>query len=161
WYTAFMYDWSSVPAGKHGMSVLRVPEDADDLATQLAVQGGPQQGHRHLDYVDFHSYPAYPLNPDVVASRDAMQRIFPGSIVVLGEFGYNTLGPADEAAQRDAVATITSTARAASVPYYLNWMLWDDTPGAPLHYGWGYNPHLPKDVLGSVAAAAAIFPNAD
>ena len=162
WYLSYLYDWSAIPAGKRGASVLQVPADVDDLKFQLQTGGGPLQGNRPLDYVDYHSYPAVNHNPNIEASYDAVKSRFPSSTVLLGEFGRATAGPADEGAQQLTVLDVMSRARAKGIPYYLNWMFWDKTPGTdPVSTAWGYDPHSPKDVLGGASSLLGLLDNPD
>jgi hypothetical protein len=162
WYLTYLYDWSAIPAGKRGVSVLRVPADVDDLKYQLQVGGGPMQGNRSLDYVDFHSYPAVNHNANIEASYDAVKSRFPGSTVLLGEFGRTTASPADEGPQQQTVLNLMSRALAKGIPYFMNWMLWDKTPGTdPASTAWGYDPHSPKDVLGGASDLLGLVDNPD
>ncbi|HUA79928.1 MAG TPA: hypothetical protein VL997_06115 [Dyella sp.] len=93
WYISFVYDWSHIPDGKRGESVLNVPSDSADLAETLATASGPKLGTRRLDYVDFHSYinknsyPNYSSNVPA-ASASSLRSAFPGATVLMGEFGY-------------------------------------------------------------------------
>jgi hypothetical protein len=159
-YLTYLYDGSAVPMGKRGVSLLNVAHDLDDLRHQLDSAVGPELGRRRLDFVDFHSYPPG-LNPDVKASRDAVQALFPDSTVLLGEFGGEAATAAAEDAQQQVVVDVVAKARANGVPYYLNWMLWDDTPAPSLKFAWAYDRHRPKNALGAVVAASSLVANAD
>lgn len=163
WYLTYLYDWSNVPAGKRGVSVLQVPEDVNDLQYQLSVGTGPQQGSRHLEYVDFHSYPAFPANPNIEGSYDYVKSKFPNSIVLLGEFGRTALNQSEEQAQQSTVLDVATRARNKGIPYYLNWMLWDNNACLTSNAcpSFGYNPNSPRDVLGGMSSLLNIVQNPD
>ena len=162
WYLTYLYDWSAIPAGKRGVSVLHVPQDVDDMKSQLQTGGGPNLGNRPLDFVDYHSYPAVNHNSNIEAAYDIVKSRFPSSTVLLGEFGRTNTGPADEGAQQQTVLDLMSRARAKGIPYYLNWMFWDRVPGSdPVGTAWGYDPHSPKNVLGGASDLLGLVDNPD
>ncbi|QWP77984.1 hypothetical protein J5226_06155 [Lysobacter sp. K5869] len=138
-----------------------------------------------------------PLHGDIEAKYDEVRsRFAPGTQVVLGEFGRPALAqedpdeepggyptqcrelPADpdpdrrwdEPRQRATELDLIGRAAAKGIPYFLHWMLWDDTPARldfdptnPRHqvYGYGYGPHAPKDVVGALAERYGLVANAD
>jgi hypothetical protein len=171
WYISSLYDWTNIPDGKRGISVLRVPEDANNLAYVLANASGPKLGTRRLDYVDFHSYvtpqsfPNYSSNTPTVAAPQ-LRSIFPDATVLLGEIGYET----DDSSPNGSTATLnqeTATlqtihdAQNAGVSYYLNWLLWDAISVYAQTPTFGTHPNSPRDVLGGVSAALGIASNPD
>jgi hypothetical protein len=157
WYLTFLHDWSAIPRGKHGCSVLRVPEDVDDLLYQLTAGGGPEQGRRRLDYVDFHSYPDQGVNAYIESCYDYVRSKFPDSTVIAGEFGYRSESEAEQSA---GVTDLTRRSKSKGIPYCLNWLLWDDhSIGGFANTTWGYNPDTPKHVLGTMAAEVGLLAN--
>ncbi|KWS05059.1 hypothetical protein AZ78_2609 [Lysobacter capsici AZ78] len=198
YYFRTIYSESAIPAGKRGISILDVPADISSanwhsIPKQLEVLGGT------LSHVEFHSYPTVPkagcpLHGDIESVYDQMRAAFPASTkIVLGEFGRATTqafdpapdaGPYlpqcntseqpdrrwDEPRQRQTELDLIGRAAAKGIPYYLHWMLWDNTPKSddfnpanPNHqvYGYGYGPHAPKDVIGALAERRGRVPNAD
>jgi hypothetical protein len=160
WYLTFMHDWSTIPRGKHGCSVLHVPSDIDGLLRQLA-ESGPEQGRRRLDYVDFHSYPSHGagVNAEIESSYDYVRSKFPDSVIIVGESGYLS---ADETKQANGVIDLMQRCKAKGIPYCLNWMLWDDHSiggGGGNSTTWGYDKHTPKAVLGRMAADVGLLVN--
>lgn len=201
YYFRTMYSESDIPQGKRGISILNTPHDIKpasenwkSVPSQLAVLKGS------LAYVDFHSYPHVPkencpLHWDIETTYDNMQSAFPGSIVVLGEFGRRAIGQQDpepdegpypwpectppntpqqrswdEPSQTAAELDLIARSATKAIPYYLHWMLWDNTPKpvsppqerAELQvYGYGYSPHAPKDVIGALAELRGKVANAD
>lgn len=171
WYISFLYDWTNIPDGKRGVSVLRVPDDANNLSYVLANAPGPKLGTRRLDYVDFHSYitpqsfPGYASNTPANAAP-VLQSFFPDATVLLGEFGYETNdsspnGSTDTLNQESATLQTINDAQNAGVSYYLNWLLWDAIGLDAQTPAFGANHNSPRDVLGSVAAALGIVSNPD
>jgi hypothetical protein len=162
-YVTFLHDWSAIPRGKHGVSVLHVPADVDDLQYQLATGGGPELGRRRLDFVDFHVYPnpkaENAVNPNLEDSFDYIVQKFPGSTPLVGEFGYFSVF---EDHQWAVVNDLTSRCKTKGIAYYLNWLLWDDhTNGGFASTPWGYDVHTPKRVLGAMAAQVGLLANSN
>ncbi len=156
-YAASLYDTSGVPAGKRGYSVLRVPEDAKALKSQL----GPQ---RPLNFVEFHSYPAVnpPANADIESCHDQIQAAFPNSTILLGEFGRRCDKPGEEMAQQTTTVDLAARARRKGIPYFLHWMLWDNAPPFPDQTaGWGYRASSLKDVYGGMCQLLNLCANPD
>lgn len=166
-YLRYLYDYSAIPAGKRGVSVLHVPADSDLLATEL-------QG-RVLQFVDYHSYPRL-AHANIESAYDAVRAKFPSAIIPLGEFGEvcvvrNPLEPCiegkttyntTEAVQTSTVMDLINRSIAKGIPYYLQWMLWDNTPIAvDQKTALGYSPHEPKDALGAVAEKFSLVLNPD
>jgi len=160
WYLTFLYDWSAVPEGKRGCSVLHVPYDVDDMKYQLGISP-PGGVARRLDFVDYHSYPAYPHNPDIEYCYDYCQGKFPDSTIILGEYGRVCGDSSEEAAQEATVLDVTGRAITKGICYYMNWMLWDETPGPGASTAWGYTPDSPKDVLGGMSDVLNLALNPD
>lgn len=171
WYISFLYDWSSVPDGKRGESVLNAATDGPDLATALNTSAGPKLGNRRLDYIDFHSYmtpqtyPGYESNtPSEAAST--LRSIFPDATLVMGEIGYQTgdtspNGSSDTLQQEQATLSMINDAKEAGASYYLNWLIWDAIAQSQRTPAFGANPNAPRDVLGGVAAALGLLYNPD
>ena len=148
-YLRILYDLGRAPAGKRGISVLEVPVDVDAGAHSLKNE----IKSRFLDYVDFHSYPATaqcPFNADVGQVYGYIKSKFPGSVIVLGEYGGRALQQEDlsaasgrncdgvfahvrwdEPQQVEVESAVINGSRGSSIPYVLHWMLWDYTPAAP------------------------------
>lgn len=171
WYITFLYDWSNVPDGKRGVSVLNAATDGPDLAFALNASAGPKLGNRHLDYIDFHSYmtpqsyPGYQSNTPSQAAT-TLKSIFPSATLVMGEFGYQTgdtspNGSSDTLQQEQATLSSINDAREAGVSYYLNWLIWDAIAQSARTPAFGANPNAPRDVLGGVAAALGLLYNPD
>ncbi|WP_266157986.1 hypothetical protein [Dyella silvatica] len=171
WYISFLYDWSNVPDGKRGVSVLNAAPDAADLAFALNNAAGPKLGTRHLDYVDFHSYITPQTYPNYVSNTPSqaaatVKSIFPDAAIVMGEFGYQTgdtspNGSADTLQQQRATLNAINDAQQAGVSYYLNWLIWDAIAPAQRTPAFGANPNSPRDVMGGVSAALGILYNPD
>ena len=168
WYLTYLYDWSAVPKGKRGCSIMHIHKDEHDLRHQLEIGGGPEKGRRYLEYVAYHSYPALGHNPDIEGSYDSVKSQFPDSTVLLGEFGC-TSDPSeerkqhdDELAQQNMVLDIATRVRNKRIPYYLNWLLWDAIHAQPHRVtSFGSNPHIPKDVLGGISSLLSLVKNPD
>jgi hypothetical protein len=159
WYVTFLHDWSAIPRGKHGISVLGVPADVDDLQYQLANGGGPELGRRRLDYIDFHVYPDQGVNANVEDCFDHIVQKLPGCTPLVGEFGYLS---AVEDHQWAGVDELTSRCKTKGIAYYLNWLLWDDhSIGGFANTPWGYDMHTPKRVLGGMAAKVGLLANSN
>jgi hypothetical protein len=165
-YVRHLYDNVAVPPGKRAESVLVVSEDVSPADAPF-VSG---LGGRHLDYVNFHSYPGsdIPLNPNIESSYDDMVAKLSDSTIFLGEFGRSTpknddgtIDQAAEDAQRATVVDIINRAKLKRIPYYLHWMLWDDSPPSSKPIGLGYEPHQPKDALGSALPLTSRLRNSD
>jgi len=154
-YLIHMYDNCGVPQGKHGVSIMRVSSDLDYLVSSL--------DGRRLDCVEFHSYPYYPINSDIPDCYATMKGEFPDSTVLVGEFGRPCEDSSEEADQQDDVLDIAADCITEDIPYYLHWMLWDETPGpnGTGAVGWGYDPHSAKDVLGGMSELLNLIPNPD
>jgi hypothetical protein len=163
WYVSFMYDWSVVPAGRRGVSILNAPQDAQTLANVLAQDPQPNLPPRSLQFVDFHSYPALSANANIELAYDAVKASFPTATVMIGEFGRSASATVDEPAQQTTILDILSRAQVKDIPYLLHWMLWDYAPPAPDQVaGMGYSsPHRPKSVMGGVSTTLNLVPNAD
>jgi len=157
-YLNYLYDHSAVPRGKRGVSVLAVAHETSALKASL--------GMRHLDYVEFHSYPGG-SNPEVLTAYNTLLRGFPNSTVVLGEFGHATNGTCsdpslEEGSQSQTVAGRILQARAAKIPYFVHWMLWNYVPPYSDHVsGLGYDAHCPKDAFGTVISLTSRLSNPD
>jgi hypothetical protein len=108
------------------------------------------------------------------APNDQVEETFPylsaGCGTSIPPFPDSTSRKWDEAGQKETVKDIISIATTKSIPYYLHWMLWDNSPPVQVTsdldpaaqiYGMGYGPHLPKDVLGWVAERFSMIPNSD
>lgn len=171
WYISFVYDWTDIPDGKRGVSVLHVPSDSDDLAFALAASGGPKLGIRRLDYVDFHSYidsksyPNYSSNTPSQAAA-SLRSTFPGATVLMGEFGYSVSptsqnGSSDAITQEKADLQTINDAKAAGVSYYLHWLLWDAIAPSASSTSFGNNPSTPRNVLGGVSSVLNLASNPD
>lgn len=148
WYLTFLYDWSHIPAGKRGVSILHVADqvsnDTADLRYQLAAGAS-----RHLDFVGFHSYPQISLNSNIEWSYDYVKSTFPDSTVLLDEFGYPANSPGEEGTQRDVLLDIMTRARNHQIPYYLNW-LFDGDVFNQSDYSWSYSGRdNPKHIMGA------------
>jgi len=158
WYTRYMYDWTATPKGKMSISVLTVPDDLDDMATELAVS--PPAGGRFLSYLDFRDYPPAELIESIEDAHDDCKAAFPDTTVFLGEFGYNCSNSSQESAQQSTELGIVEDALTEDLPYMLHWMLWDDSPEDDVH-GWGYSENSPKDVMGGMSEALQLVLNPD
>jgi hypothetical protein len=159
WYVTFLHDWSAIPRGKHGISVLKVPDDVDDLQYQLANGGGPELGRRRLDFVDFHVYPDQGANANAEDCFNHIVEKFPGCTPLVGEFGYLSVV---EDQQWAGVDELTSRCKTKGIAYYLNWLLWDDhSIGGFANTPWGYDVHTPKRVLGGMAAKVGLLANSN
>ena len=170
WYISFLYDWTHIPDGKRGESVLRATNDGGDLATALSTAAGPKLGTRRLDYIDFHSYvdaqsyPGYVSNPPA-QSATTLRNLFSGATVLMGEFGYQAVYPTSNGStetlrQQTSALSIINDAKAAGVSYYLNWELWDNSQ-SQLVTAFGAAPNAPRDVLGGVASSMSLVANSD
>jgi hypothetical protein len=171
WYISFMYDWSHVPDGKRGVSVLNAPSDAQDLSNTLNTAAGPKLGTRRLDYVDFHSYkdpqsyPNYVSNAPIQVAPQ-VQAIFPSSTLLMGEMGYqidasSPNGSTDTLTQQTAELATINDAKTAGLSYYLNWLLWDGKDLPPIETSFGSTPNTPRDLLGGVSGAFSLIANPD
>ncbi|MHB1843967.1 MAG: hypothetical protein ACYCWW_03905 [Deltaproteobacteria bacterium] len=153
-YVRGMYDPLPIPPGKRGLSLLNVGTDTGPLSQQLEC--------RQLDYVDFHVYPQSSENVPLGTSYATVSSAFPGSVTLVGELGQGAPDASYEGAQQSVVLGVASQARGAGVPYFLNWMLWDDAPPAANQiFGVGYAADQAKDLLGGLAATETLVPNAD
>ena len=203
WYFTNAFLWTDIPSDKIGISVLRVPEDVD--GSQWAVLQKLAVAEENITFIDFHSYPVVPsfncfLNPNIEATYDYIAQRFPGTTVIMGEFGrraitksevpqdngtYPSICPRgigtppsffepinrswDELSQDSTVSDLIERAAAKNIPYFLHWMLWDNSPrvdvpntdSAAQVYGIGYNPHKPKNILGTISALNSIISNPD
>jgi hypothetical protein len=153
-----------VPVGKRLVSVLRA--DPVRYKPENGVNDGQLLKNNlmgTLDFVDFHSYRPTGVNPyPPETSYDFLKgQLFPDATVLMGEFGGDSgPPPGDETAHKTAVLDYMVAARTSrppiapdGFPYYMNWMLWDRTPPlAEKARGLGFEPHMPKDALGTVAA---------
>jgi hypothetical protein len=157
-YLTYLYDNSTIPPGKRAVSVLSVANDVSALKSAL--------GSRHLDYVDFHSFPEG-NNPQVQTAYRTLVGAFRDSTVFLGEFGHATPGSciAPSPDEQSGIQTLASTigqARSNVIPYFLHWMLWDNAPPQPRQIrGLGYEPHCPKDALGGMLRLTSRLNNPD
>ncbi len=170
-YARAVYDRSHAPVGKRGFSTLMwSPWDGDhdvdveDLAYQLSLGGS-----RPLDFVEFHSYPAaadglagaYPV-PSVEAFYDEVKEDFPDAAVVLGESGHSAPDATVEQYQQSIVADLAIRSINKGIKYHLGWMFWDHTPGPEnQEFGWGDDPHTPKDVMGGLSSLLGSMHNPD
>jgi hypothetical protein len=103
YYFRTMYQFSTIPTQKLGISVLRVPEDIaasnwKSISTQLQVLRATLPEAK-LDYVGFHSYPTVPesrcpLHWQIEIAYNEMVNAFPNTLVVLSEFGRRATDPA-------------------------------------------------------------------
>lgn len=154
WYLTYLYDWSHIPAGKRGASVLNVPDDDADMQYQL--------GSRQLNFVDFHSYPDISFNSDIEGIYDRLRSMFPGATVLLGEFGWQS-NNGGEGRQQTEVINLANRARAKGIPYYLNWLLYDGIFGPSSGgYGWGdHDRHSPKNIMGGFSQVQHLVANGD
>jgi hypothetical protein len=155
WYVTFLYDWSNVPAGKRGVSVLQMNSDADDLQYQL--------GTRHIDFVEFHSYPAISFNSNIENCYDHMVALFPTTTVLLGEYGRQCPTTAEETAQKNTVVDLATRSINKGIPYFLNWMLWDGAISSATDHttAWGFSADSPKDALGAMTEKLNLVYNSD
>jgi hypothetical protein len=157
-YLKQIYDHSAIPRGKRAVSLLSVADHASGLKEAL--------GSRHIDYVEYHSYRGG-SNPLIPGGYDALVRKFPGSTVVLGEFGQLTPGSCRDPslAEQSQAQTVSSSiiqSRAAGIPYFVHWMLWDYAPPYQDQVlGLGYDANCPKDALGSVISLTSRLSNPD
>lgn len=158
WYCTFLYDWSHVPAGKRGISVLNVDptspntDDVNDLRYELGTT-------RTLDFVDFHSYVNF--NSDLERCYDSVKARFPSATVLVGEYGKSSddVGvQGGEAGQQAMVLDLCTRAKNKNIPYNLVWMFGDNTFG---NFGMAYNTYDPKDVLGGMSALNNLIYNPD
>ncbi|RKX35097.1 MAG: hypothetical protein DRP64_19560, partial [Verrucomicrobia bacterium] len=170
-YARALYDRSHAPAGKRGFSVLMwqprtgdYDVDSEDLAYQLS-KGGP----RPLDFVEFHAYPgaadgiegAYPV-PRADSFYDEVKDDFPNATIVLGESGHSAPDAKIEQYQQTLVADLATQCINKGFRYHLAWMFWDDTPDpGKQDFGWGDDPHTPKDVMGGLSALLGSMYNPD
>jgi len=168
-YACAVYDRSHAPAGKRGFSALMWQPwtgdhdiDIEDLAIQLG-------GGRPLDFVEFHAYPAaadglvgaYPV-PGIESFYDEVKEDFPNATVVLGESGHSAPDATVEQYQQTIVADLATRAINKGFKYHLGWMFWDHTPGPQYQeFGWGDDPHTPKDVMGGMSDLLGILYNPD
>jgi hypothetical protein len=170
WYISFFYDWTHVPDGKRGTSILD-PKDVPELVTALASSAGPKLGLRRLDYIDFHTYvtpSTYPNydrgTPESIATY--LRGQFPGTTVLMGEFGYETddaspNGSPETLKQQRVELMAINDAQIAGVSYYLNWLLWDAIGNDSLTPSFGRSPDAPRDVVGGVSAQLDLVYNPD
>jgi hypothetical protein len=155
YYFRTMYsEVTEIPQAKRGISILRAPQDIDSanwygVPSQLQVLDGS------LPHVEFHSYPVVPisrcpLHADVTSVKAQMAAAFPGSTILLGEFGRRAIEPTapthpnqsvtcgstpnpsadptwSEASQAETELALMTSAENAGIKY-LHWMLWDNTP---------------------------------
>jgi hypothetical protein len=148
-YVNYMYDHTPVPAGKRGISLCLMPEDANVLKQQL--------GWRTWDFIDFHSYPvpdgvgSVPVNANIQATYTQIKGLFPNATVLMGESGRQAPSSSYEAAQSITDLDILNHAQnVTGLAYYMNWTLWD-WPGLQNQaFGFGYNPNSRKDVMEAV-----------
>ncbi len=164
-YARAMYDRGHAPAGKRGISVLTWEPWTGDHDTNLIhlAQALSEGGSRPLDFVDVHSYPsasddliieypwAYPF-PDLETMYNMAEAVFPNAIVVVGESGHSAPDSTEEQEQQEVVLALATQAMNLGIKYHLGWMFWDDTPNPPnQEFGWGDDPHTPKDVMGGMS----------
>lgn len=75
----------------------------------------------------------------------------------------------DESGQETTVLDIMSRAKALKIPYFLQWMLWDNSPPTPVPttdpaaqvIAIGYSPNAPKDIFGGIATSLGLVSNGD
>lgn len=148
WYLTYMYRWSSVPAGRRGLSVLNIdPNDIwyDDPSDVRNQMNGAFGSSWHLDYIDFHSYfnQTGARNTNIQDSYRHTKGVFPDSTVLLGEFAYNLLSNGNEEGQQQTMTNVFNAVSEVQAPYYLHWTLVDG------RYGWASSDRdHARDVLG-------------
>ncbi|MHB9036512.1 MAG: hypothetical protein ACYC64_07575 [Armatimonadota bacterium] len=136
WYVRYMYDWSTIPAGKKGCSILSIPADSNSLYTEL--------GGRTLNYTAFSCYPG--LNETVSTAYNALRTRFPAAEVGMNEAGYDCPNSSYEAAQQSWVVSKFTDAANLNIPYRMHWSLWDTSTNPYNDMGWGYTQNSLKDV---------------
>lgn len=155
WYLRFLYDWSTIPSGKRGCSVRDVddtfPYAGDDVqALKVALDG------RTLNFVDYHSYPATPHNPNIEQCYDSVKNRFGTTTVLLGEFGREST----EQNQQATIVDVSTRARNKNIPYHLHWMFLDNAIFTNI-FGWAYTSHDPKHVMGGMSSLNGAIYNSD
>jgi hypothetical protein len=148
----------AVPSGKRAADVL-FPDEAPALARDLAAQGVT------LDVSEIHTYvtPQGGVNPDIVAAVRAVRGAFPGTRVVIGEFGAELCdNGGDEDVQAQAFVRAIGQADSASVDLFTNWGLWDynanGCPGSGGHWGFGYTADRPRNSMGRLVERQSALP---
>lgn len=154
----------SVPAGKRAADVL-FPAEAGRLRQDVADGGG------RLDVTEVHTYVGRTtsVNADIGAAVQQVRGAIPGARVVVGEFGVELCdNGGDEAVQADRVMTGLDQASAAGVDLLVNWTLWDYVAGGCVaadnrdgHWGLGYSPDQPRDVMGRIVERQSALPGGD
>jgi hypothetical protein len=157
-YLTYLYDHSAIPRGKRAVSVLSVKDNTSALKDAL--------GARHLDYLEFHSYPGG-FDPQVQGPYETLVEAFPDSTVLLGEFGQATPGSCSdpslaEGSQAQTITSKIAQAQSAGIPYFVHWMLWNYSPPyVDQIFGLGYDAHCPKDALGGLLPLTSLLSNPD
>ncbi|KRA16784.1 cellulase family glycosylhydrolase [Lysobacter sp. Root604] len=172
------------------------PTHWPSIPSQLQVLNGSLA---YVDFHSYPVMPSHrcPLHWDIEYVYDHIRsRFAAGTTVLLGEFGRAAIAqndPTDDSAnypgncprlpselsperywdeprQQATELDLIGRSGTKGIPYYLHWMLWDNTPKRadfaptdPDHqvYAYGYSPHAPKDVLGALAEQRGLIPNAD
>jgi hypothetical protein len=163
-YVNRVLDADILPKGKRGLSVRFVqecPYYCDPSISDTRVLSQELAG-RHLEYIDFHSYPRYPANPDIETCLEWARSDFPDAAVLMGEFGRLVDDSVFESDQQVVVLDLVDRAIAAELSYYLHFLQWDlVTANGRVMFGLGAGPHEPRDVLGGLTEKLSDFPNAD
>ncbi len=120
-YVAMVYDRTTAPRGKRGVSVMHASTDGADLAEALVG--------KQMDFVDVHGYDTLDLLDGAVRG---LRQKFPASAVIVGEFGRSAPDAQKERDQADHARQTLQTTSSLGVPITLAWELYDD-PRTPPH----------------------------
>lgn len=173
------------------------PTHWPSIPSQLQAMNGASLAY--VDFHSYPVMPSHrcPLHWDIEYVYDHIRsRFATGTTVLLGEFGRPAIaqndptndvgaypgncprlpsGPTpdrhwDEPRQQATELDLIGRAETKGIPYFLHWMLWDNSPKRPDFdpadpdhqvYAYGYSPHAPKDVLGALAERRGLVANAD
>ncbi len=194
-YLQYLYDQGRVPMGERGVSLslndVGFIESFGKVYTQRVNALKTDLNGRHLDYLDIHYYSENSADDpaNLQYAYDAAQTIFGDSTLLLGETGTcsnvdYTATPfapnySGELSQQTADLGLFNDAISLGFSYYLNWMLYDNTPnpkadtsctgGFPSFgfedYQSSQNTEIfnlqPKDIMGGLASQFSLVPNPD
>jgi hypothetical protein len=159
WYDTFVFDWSTIPNGKKGQSVLSI-SDAEALRVAMGTTR-----LQNLTFTDFHCYPTTTNTNDINAQidqfYDTMRAKFPLSTTIMGEFGHITQFTTQEADQQTIVTTVANRAKTRNILYHAHWLLFDKEINPNNYYGLGYTPHYMKDAMGGLSSLENLIYNSD